>query len=161
MIERAGVVEVQAFTDFAAFNTRDLGQFYLPDILSPLPGSNMRSLAIDRERDLLFMGTQRAAARLSVGRLRAPVPEDLTFTLYPNPVRNGQDALYVADFPGTADLKIYNLLGVLLHTSRDIEAGEAAWDLRTLSDNEVASGLYVVRLEQNGRVALRTLAVEK
>jgi ligand-binding sensor domain-containing protein len=154
-------LQIDAWTDFNAFQTRELGQRYLPEIISPLPGSNMFTLAYDPQADRLFMATQTGAASLDLPGLQAGASESLEVRLYPNPVRTDDAAMYLRGFEGTVDVQVYNLLGVLLHEASGIAADDPAWDTLDVRGSPVASGLYMVRIRQNGRSAIRTLAVER
>jgi len=152
---------VDSWTDFAAFDSRNLGQSFLPDIISPLPGSNVQTLAYDRAAHRLFVGTQTGAARLDLDAIASAPPEGFEATLYPNPIRGLDQVARVTGFDGEVDVEIYTLLGVLIATKSGVEAGEQIWDTRDFSSDPVAPGLYLVRLRRDGDSIRLVLAVER
>jgi hypothetical protein len=151
-------VRVDAWTDFFAFVTRGLAS---SEVISPLPGSNMWTLAYDPSAHRVYMATQTGAAALDLDRLAPPAPPGLSVQLYPNPVRDDRARVHVAGFSGTVDVSIYNLLGVLLAEETGIVADDEIWDTRDILDQPVASGLYLVRVSRDGETATQVLAVER
>ncbi len=158
VVEDAVDLRVDSWTDFVAFESRNLNF----EFISPMPGSNAQTLAYDPASNRLVVATQTGAAVLSIGAL-APAPaEALEFSLYPNPYRGDSTRLRVTGFTGLADVEIYNLSGVLMVSRPMVRPDEGSiWDTRTLNDELAASGLYLVRLIQNGFSATRVLAIER
>lgn len=153
---------VEAFTDFAAFDAFELGSNgYLPDVISPLPGSNVRTLAYGPSGQQVFVATQTGSARVRIDVLRSLRDTDADFMLHPNPMRGRDEALTVSGFDGEATVQVYNLLGVLLQERTGVRENEEVWDARTITGAPVASGLYVVRLISSAGSAQKTLAVER
>lgn len=153
---------VDSWTDFAAFDNRNLGQSFLPDIISPLPGSNVQTLAYDAQAHRLFLGTQTGAARLDLGAIATAAPTGFEATLYPNPVRELDQVVRATGFEGSVDVEIYSLLGVPIATKAGVESGGQIWDTLDLSGSPVAPGMYLVRLQRDsGESIRRVLAVER
>ena len=153
---------IDSWTDRVAFESRLLGtRGYLPAIISPLPGSSLWALRYDAQRDVLLTGGNGGVARvdLATASVAGTEPE---FRLYPNPVRADHVGVHADRFEGSATIRVYDLQGQLIVERRDYEVGDGAfWDLRTVRDEPVPSGTYMVRLEVDGRSSVRILAVER
>lgn len=159
--ESGGTSSVDAWTDVAGFLRNDLGSSFLPgSVLSPIGGSELLRLAFDPGRNFLYVGSTIALSRIRLDAEGSGAEGGFDVLLRPNPIRT-EELFYVDGFEGTADVEIYNLGGVLVHTARGIEAGDLVWDTRNLTNERVVSGLYVVRVVRGGDVVLKTLAVER
>lgn len=151
---------VEAWTDVAGFLRNALGARFLPDILSPIGGSDLLRLAYDAGRNRLYVGSSTAVSRLRLDAENADGAQEFDVLLRPNPIRE-EELFYVDAFEGVADVEIYNLAGVLVHVARGVRAGELVWDTRNIMNERVVSGLYVVRVVRGDDVVLKTLAVER
>lgn len=154
--------EIDSWTDRILFESRSLGtRGYLPSVISPLPGSNLWSLNYDPASDVLLVGGSAGAARIELAESEVGAAE-LDFRLYPNPVRPGSTGAFADRFDGIATVRVYDLQGQLIVERSGYEAGDGPfWDLRTLRDENVASGLYLVQLEVGGLRREAILAVER
>ncbi len=155
---------VDAFTTLPAFD----GQLYSPEVISPLPGANVFALGYDAPRDHLLIGTQTGFAVLDVAAITPAPAAAPAIYLYPNPLRAGQAGVRLGGFEGTCQVQIYTLAGVkLLPEPVDVRAGDLVWDARiatsdfTYDTRPVASGLYLVVLDHEGRRSQLTLAIER
>ena len=151
---------VESWTDVAGFLRNDLGASFLPNIVSPIGGSELLRLAYDAVRDRLYVGSTTAVSRLRLDAEVSGSEQAFDVTLRPNPIRD-VERFYVEAFEGVADVEIYNLSGVLVHTARGIRSGDLVWDTRNIMNERVVSGLYVVRVLRGDDVVLKTLAVER
>ena len=83
---------------------------------------------------------------------------------YPNPFNPSTTISYQLKESGKVYLEIYNLRGQLvreLPLSGDLKATQS-WDLLDSQGRTCASGIYLLRLEQNGReLATKKVAVLK
>lgn len=75
--------------------------------------------------------------------------------VYPNPFRGrgaaGSSGVFFAALPPRAMIRVFALDGSLLkEIEHDSATGHVAWDLRTDSGDELASGVYVFTIEANG-----------
>jgi len=81
----------------------------------------------------------------------------------PNPTRGTSTLRFDLPHAGTAVLKIYDVSGRLVRSLVDgpLPAGrhEQVWDGRNNAGNTVASGIYLLKLDWNGRHARRRLAL--
>lgn len=156
-----GRAEIRPFTNAANFLTLDLGRLGA-DVLSPLPGTGVRSLAYDAERRQLYVGTDAGVARVRLDDAGAAAADAFDVTLRPNPIRDGDDELLVTGFEGEVELFVYTLSGRLVHRIRGLRDGDRAWDTRNVVDERVVSGMYLVRIvRDDGAEIVRTVAVER
>jgi len=73
--------------------------------------------------------------------------------IFPNPLRPalGHSVMTFVNFPPDARLRVYTLLGEFVREMKTDAVGMANWDVRNDSGAEVASGVYYVHCEANGR----------
>ncbi len=152
---------VDAFSDLPTFESRDLGRIYSPDILSPLPTSNLTNLVLDRERQQLYIASKAGAARIDLGQLTSASSGEFMFSVSPNPLRAEDTGFVVSDFDGEATVEVYNLLGVRILRRTGVRAGDQVWDARNRLGDFVAGGMYVLRLQTGAGSAQRTVAIER
>lgn len=95
-------------------------------------------------------------------------PQGLVFSgIYPNPFNPGSSSLvklsYTAPGDGDITLNVFNIKGQLVHrqTRRNSSSGTAflEWNGKDLNGQQVASGLYIARLEHGAKVLSRKLIV--
>ncbi|MCL2389259.1 MAG: T9SS type A sorting domain-containing protein, partial [Elusimicrobia bacterium] len=85
---------------------------------------------------------------------------------FPNPVRPHMGLtharLTLTNLPQDAVIRIHNVSGRLVRTLRSDGAGTAEWDTRNERGENVASGVYFIRIESSsaGRRTIR-VAVER
>lgn len=158
---------VAAFTDLQNFLDYELGEDYSNRILRALPGGVPVSLDLSDGGPWLFTVSGRGLSRVDLTPGEAPEvgEEGPAFSIYPNPVRTGDDGVAIAGFEGEAQVEIYDLQGRAIRTTVVSSAGSQQavqiWGLKTLSGDPVANGLYLVRVIQGGKSASRVLAVER
>ncbi len=158
-------VEVDAYTDLVTFGELDQ-RFYSSNAIAPLPGGSYRDLAISPDGTRLLLTSDLGAVMLDIP-LRSEVGgEDVTVSyLYPNPFPGDHGASTLSlggltiDEDRPAVVEVLNLAGQIVYRNGNITDPENFWDGRTRLGDQVASGLYVVKIEQAGRVETRTLAV--
>ena len=84
---------------------------------------------------------------------------------YPNPFNSSTTVSFALPQAGEVSLQVYNLLGQLVATLHDgaLAAGrhQMVWDGRDARGLQVASGIYVYRLETDGFVATKKLTLMK
>lgn len=93
-----------------------------------------------------------------------PVPHVFSLSQnYPNPFNPSTSILFSLDSGGEASLVIYDLMGRQVRTlvSSILDAGEheIIWDGRDGSGDEVASGIYLYRLQSNGSSRVRRMTL--
>ena len=161
---------IDAYTDLETFLSLAGSGLYSSNILAALPGGTYRQLAANATGEQLIVSSDRGATRLTVaaGTDGAPADDALAdLFLYPNPFSGleGDTRLHLgglADDGGTAQatVEILNLQGQIVYrlSSLDPDTGFFAGAV-TRTNERVASGLYVVKVEYRGATAVRTLAV--
>jgi sugar lactone lactonase YvrE len=159
-VREGATTTVDAFTDVPTFLRNDLGARFLSDIVSPIPGTDLLRLVYDQPRGMLYVGSTTGLSRIRLDAEGDASRRGFDVLLRPNPIR-GEERFYVDSFDGVADVEIYTLAGVLVHTARGVRRGEMVWDTRNVNNERVVSGLYVVRVMREGDVVLKTLAVER
>jgi len=97
-----------------------------------------------------------------------PAPEVARFGLlqnFPNPFNPVTSLEFVLEKQGRASLVVYDISGKVVRTLVDetLPSGKhkATWNGQNKSGSAVASGVYVCRLEANGKTAMRKLVLLK
>ncbi len=159
-IARDDESDIRTYTTTAMFVTLS-GLRYPLDIISPLAHANCLSLAMDRTRDVLYVGTFGGLSVLDIGE-SVSVDSDLSRAyVYPNPVygRRGHQFLKIENISGPVSVEIYTVEGQLVH-SQDVDGpGQVIWDLTTRSGFLVGSGNYLVRITGAGGSVVKPVAV--
>jgi hypothetical protein len=118
-------------------------------VISPLANADCRSLAIDPNRDVLYIGT---FGGLSAYDFSTPpaTPSDLAKVyVYPNPVytAKGHTGIKVGNLTGPVTVEVYDLEGELVDDPHKVNtSSDVAWDLTTRSGILAGSGNYIVRI---------------
>jgi len=149
-----------ALGDDALYRLRPDGTTEVYNTLnSPLQSLSVSDIACDADEGLLYLATDHGLWELVLeqglsGQLA-------TATVYPNPFRPGAgEVLGVAGLPDDpVTVSVFDLNGGLVHESRSEDRDGFAWTGLDGSGNPVASGTYLVRVEQDGGTVLIKLAV--
>jgi len=118
---------------------------------SPLPSSQINSLALNEKTGELFIGTSVGSLSFRGESIRSA--EALgSLKIYPNPIR--RDFNGVLSIEGTTDystLKIATTAGRVV-ASMAVGGGKVTWNLRDPSGNRIAPGIYLVYvIDETGR----------
>jgi hypothetical protein len=153
---------VAAFVDLQNFLAYELGSDYSFQILRALPGGAPVTLEVSEAGPWLFAVSARGISRVDLTPGEAPPAEEgkAAFSVYPNPVRAGDDEVVIGGFEGQVQVEIYDLQGRTIRTVK-AQAGQRIWGLQTLTGDPIANGLYLVRVIQDGKSSSRVLAVER
>ena len=73
-----------------------------------------------------------------------PPPEDLRFTVYPNPCKSGQDLIF-RNIPNKCQLRIYNIAGELV-AQEDCDS-----PVHLFNPKNLAQGVYFWLVENKGK----------
>jgi hypothetical protein len=126
---------------------------------SPLQSLGVRDIACNADDGLLYLATDHGLWELVLeqgldGQLS-------TATVYPNPFRPGAgEVLGVAGLPDAPLLvSVFDLTGGLVYESRSEDRDGFAWAGMDSAGNAVASGTYLVRVEQDGEAVFIKLAL--
>jgi len=128
---------------------------------SPLPSNNILDLGIEESDGRLFIATDKGLISFNPGS-SAPTEGLENAYIYPNPVRPSfnitEDKVKIKDIPKNVNIKITDIEGNLVAEAEtrtnarykgfnlEIDGGTAFWNGRNLSNNVVASGVYLVML---------------
>jgi ligand-binding sensor domain-containing protein len=179
-----GILGIDAYSTretIAELNSANpaIGRLYDPLIaVKPLPSASTISLAYDRPRRELLIGTERGLAIVDVTNvgIQPTTPVDKAFA-FPNPLRvlDGHEVMYIGGINEDqhATVRIYNLEGELVFDRKDVkplEPGKAptfaneAWDLKTLGSTAdgffaATSGVYLVRIETSQGTKVTNITV--
>lgn len=152
---------IDPFVDTGYFLAGDLIRRFGERVIAPVPNASVRAVWRDDDRDLLYVGTDLGLARVRLRGQGDTLPDAFDVTLSPNPIRD-EDTLQVSDFEGTLDAFIYTLGGRLISTATAVTDGDRIWDTRSVLNDRVVSGLYLVRLvRSDGAEIVRTVAIER
>jgi hypothetical protein len=106
-------------------------------------------LMMHPDRDVLYIATHGGLSVLDV----SPEPVQATdlekVYVYPNPVDGGkgQSELKIGNVDAPVAIDVFNLEGNNVHSQTATQSGEVVWDLTTKSGYFVASGTYLVRID--------------
>ncbi len=158
MLDREGNIE--AFTSLDHWRS-ELQLVYASDVISPLPHHVCKALQYDPVLDAMWIATQNGLVRLDVS---PPPPEEIDLSeliLYPNPVHisRGDEELRIGRVSGFVSIKVFTVTGELVHEAAGLEEGDVAWDLLTINGFKARSGVYIVRVESEGRSEIRKVAL--
>ena len=141
--------------------TQILQQYTVANSGGRLVSNDIRSLAIDQRRGIVYIGTERGLSSLTI----APVQTERTFStldIGPNPfVIPTSGMLTIRNLVEESSVKILKVDGSLVREFRAQGGGRAFWDGTDGKGNLVGSGVYfVVAFAQNGdEVATGKVAV--
>jgi ligand-binding sensor domain-containing protein len=114
-----------------------------------LVDDDVRALAWDASRGVLWVGTAHGVSRVVPSAQGEPSITDATY-VYPNPSR-ASGSLKLGGFQNTLEGEIRDLAGNLIHRFRCDPASNEIWDLRRENGEPAASGVYLVVLHDKSR----------
>jgi ligand-binding sensor domain-containing protein len=141
--------------------TQILQQYTTSNTRGLLVANDIRSLAIDQDGGIVYIGTERGLSSLSI----AAVETNSTFStleIGPNPfVIPSQEMLMIRNLVDESSIKILKVDGSLVSEFKAQGGGRGFWNGRDLKGNLVGSGIYfVVAFAENGeQVATGKVAV--
>ncbi|WP_452232742.1 type IX secretion system anionic LPS delivery protein PorZ [Lacinutrix sp. MEBiC02595] len=128
---------------------------------SPLPTNNIIDLSIDNSNGTVYIATQNGLVSFKAGGSAALEGLEDAY-VYPNPVRPTfnleQDKVKIKDISENVNIKITDIEGNLVAEAEtrtntrykgynlEIDGGTAFWNGKNLSNNTVASGVYLIML---------------
>lgn len=127
-----------------------------------------RPLGATGQETTLLVRDMQGAAGETLGeegravRLLAPAASLADAYVFPNPVRvaTQREQVTIAGLPEEASLRIFSSTGLLVRQLEEFDGdGGTQWDLRDAAGERVPSGIYLVRIEASGEVAMRKVAV--
>ena len=158
-------VTIDGYTDLSTYFFLD-SSLYSASIIQPLPGGTYRHLAASADGAMLVLSSDLGGCAVDVPSGGANGGEDLDAVyLYPNPFPgdDGATSLSLGDLDlsddAPATVEIFNMQGQLVYRVQRLEQAVSFWDGRNRQGRRVASGLYVVKVDQAGRTQVQTLAV--
>lgn len=131
--------------------TQLLGHYTVTSTSGKLLDNDVRALAIDQKRGILYIGTERGMSSLTI----APIQTARTYTeleLGPNPFFvPPQQSLTIKNLVANSWIKILSVDGKLVAEFRAQGGGRAFWDGKDSNGGFVSSGIYfVVAYAENG-----------
>ena len=130
---------------------------------SPIPGDEVRAVAVDPLSGVVWMTTPDGLARFDPGFSPPPAPPlpSLSARVYPNPAQlTGLGVLLrITGEAESYDGEVYDLSGRRLRRFRSAVNGALVWDGRDDDGHLVPPGLYFVRVEAGGRSAVARVAL--
>ena len=134
-----------------ADGTQLLQQYTVNSTNGKLLDNDIRSLAIDQQRGILYIGTEKGLSGLGIPATQA-VRSYATLRVAPNPflVPSDQPA-EIRDLVPDSYLKILTVEGTLVKEFRAQGAGRAFWDGLDVKGDLVGTGIYfIVAFAENG-----------
>lgn len=122
---------------------------------------DVRSIAIDQQRGIVYFGTEKGLSSLAIDAVRT-VPTLTTLTLGPNPfLIPNPSSLVIGNLVANSTIKVLTTAGALVSQFAAQGGGRAFWDGRASDGEFVASGVYlIVAFAENGsQIATGKVAV--
>jgi len=141
--------------------TQILQQYTVTSTGGKLVDNDIRALAIDQTRGVVYMGTEKGLSSLSIEAV-LPVRSSTDLTFGPNPFTlPAANSLVIGNLVAESSIKILAIDGSLVSEFRAQGGGRAFWNGRDRKGNLVGSGIYVVvAFAENGdQVATGKVAV--
>ncbi|TKS57572.1 T9SS type A sorting domain-containing protein [Mesohalobacter halotolerans] len=79
------------------------------------------------------------------------------FTIYPNPVRNGQVSIQSINLTGDASVRLYNIMGQRVFNQRSTFKANGK---TTVNLGNLQSGVYFIEIDQNGQTSKERLIIK-
>ncbi|MBI4417282.1 MAG: hypothetical protein HY563_00805 [Ignavibacteriales bacterium] len=129
--------------------TQILQHYTVSSTAGKLLDDDIRSLAIDDRRGIVYIGTERGLSSLSIAAVE-PKSEMKDLTLGPNPfLLPSSSALEIRDLVAESMVKILRVDGSLVTEFKAQGGGRAFWDGKDREGHYVASGVYFVVAHAN------------
>jgi hypothetical protein len=128
---------------------------------SPLMSNNITSLAIDKNKGIVYAGTNSGLTSFQTSSVQPKLSYAKLF-VYPSPfvLKNGTNQLTIDGLVSNSNVKIITLYGKLVKEFPSPGGRVAYWDGTDTNGNLVASGVYiVVAYDQNNDVVTGKIAV--
>ncbi|MGB2867224.1 MAG: hypothetical protein WBD36_02135 [Bacteroidota bacterium] len=126
-----------------------------------LADNDVRSIAIDQRRGIVYVGTQKGLSSLEISAVQTERSYS-TLEFGPNPyILPSNDPLTIRNLVPSSSIKILTISGSLVAQFNAQGGGRAFWDGRDMEGRVVSSGVYlVVAFAENGnQVATGKIAV--
>ncbi len=136
--------------------TRLLNQYSVSNTEGKLIGDDVRAIAFDDRRGIVYFGTENGLSSLTTTAM-APLETFVELSLYPNPFRPPRDQLLNIDgLVRNSGIKILSIDGRLVREFASPGGRIAFWDGRDAAGTFVSSGIYVVvAISENGEEVTR------
>jgi hypothetical protein len=131
--------------------TQLLAQYSVLTTNGKLVGDDIRSIAFDQKRGIVYFGTEKGLSSLEVFPVEASRTM-LTLDLGPNPfIVPSTSPLTIRNLAAESTIKVLSMNGVLINEFKAQGGGRAFWDGRSKQGNLVQSGIYfIVAYAENG-----------
>lgn len=110
---------------------------------SPLPSNNVRSLAMDEENGVIYIGTTHGILSYKSDS-QAGAPDYKNVSVYPNPVREDYEGdIVITGLMNNSTVKITDLNGNIMKQGISL-GGQFIWDGRNQRGLSVKTGVYLI-----------------
>jgi ligand-binding sensor domain-containing protein len=157
-LDSSGSIWIATSAGLARADASGAGSIEVFTIADGLVDDDVRALAWDAQRGVLWVGTANGISRV-VAATGDPAITSATY-LYPNPSRVA-GTLKLGGIQNTLEGEIRDLAGNVVHRFRCDPAQNEIWDLRRDNGEPAASGVYLVTLrdKSGGTKTLRAAVV--
>jgi ligand-binding sensor domain-containing protein len=134
-----------------ADGTQLLNQYTVTNTGGKLVDNDVRSIALDQQRGIVYIGTQSGLSSLQIAAVQ-PLQSYTTLKVGPNPyVLPNLQPMSINNLVANSTVKILAVNGTLVNEFAAQGGGRAFWDGRDLRGNYVPTGIYfVVAFAENG-----------
>jgi ligand-binding sensor domain-containing protein len=124
--------------------TELLEQYSVDNTNGMLASNDVRSIAIDQTRGIVYFGTESGLTSLTMGIVQTQA-EYTNLKIYPNPYfLPNSNTLTIRNLMPDSRIKILTVSGVLVAQFDAQGAGQASWDGKNSRGSLVPSGIYII-----------------
>ena len=123
-----------------------------------LAGDDVRALAWDSARGVLWVGTTEGFSEIFPGSAPGKAFDDASY-LYPSPLGPSATALKLGGITGVVKGEVRDVSGAIVRRFEADPARNEVWDLKAADGSRAASGVYVVILREGDRSRALRVAV--
>jgi len=168
---RGDDVLIDSYTSYRDYVDYGFGVLYSAGIISGLPGGRVRKIVCNADTKQVAVSGDRGVMLIEVSPETANNSGPLdNLYLYPNPLYAGSSSIKLGGIDaevswdgyvpsGGVSVEIFNLTGQSVFKNDHAEGDTPLWD-GTLRNNKLAApGVYQVRLEIDGQILIKPLAI--
>jgi len=168
---RGDDVFIDSYTSYRDYVDYGFGVLYSAGIISGLPGGTVKKVACNIDARQVAVSGERGVMLIDVTPESANNSGPLdNLYLYPNPLYAGSSSIKLGGIDaeviwdvyvpsGGVSIEIFNLTGQSVFKNDHVEGDTPLWDGTLRNGSLVAPGVYQVRLEIDGQVLIKPLAI--
>ncbi len=168
---RGDDIFIDSYTSYQDYIDYGFGVLYSAGVISGLPGGRVRRVACNIDARQVAVSGERGVMLIEVTPESANNSGPLdNLYLYPNPLYAGSSSIKLGGVDaevswdnyvpsGGVSVEIFNLTGQSVYKNGHVEGDTPLWDGTLRNGSLVAPGVYQVRLEIDGQILIKPLAI--